>query len=457
MSRTVPGKIAGTKLRRTPGSRRAKQSGMVLITMGAASIAMMGALGMAIDIGRLYITKNEAQTYADAHALAAALQLNGKSTGIAAAESAVTDSTALFNFSDRDKWNFSTCSFLTSTAGCTSTAPTVDFSTTATGPWYADAAAITTAGVAFADIDTVLVKGSVSAQLFFIPAVMATKVFTQTVRVSAVAGQIPITSLAKGLSPFTAVGLNGNAQANFGLVVGNQYTIQWPQFNASMGGCPSNNGNGGGQQWENCFLREPCGGDLNAAGKAAMRSVVQNWGTDTNGYWGANSGAVIRDSIIGTYQIAPVSVGSNIDSNGLDLLSNGNKASSANYLDDRVNSDPVNWNASWTDSQGQTPAGANVGLADYNAYASNPARNGRRMIVAPVVLPQSGSQTIVGGYGQFWLISSQIASGSTSNFYQTLTGNEGFCAVYVGPFNLGSFDPGSNTSSSGASRVRLLE
>ena len=434
MSRTAPGKIAGTKLRRIPGSRRAKQSGMVLITMGAAAIALMGALGMAIDIGRLYITKNEAQTYADAHALAAALQLNSTAAGIAAAEAAVTSSTSKFNFSDRDKWNFSTCSFLTSTAGCTSTAPTVDFSTTATGPWYADTAAIAAAGVAFANIDMVLVKGSVSAQLVFIPAVMATRTFTQTVRVSAVAGQIPITSLAKGLSPFTAVGLNGNAQANFGLVPGNSYTIQWPQFNGSSAGCPSGNGNGNGNNWSNCFHRPPCPGDTNSS----LASVVQSWGSQTNGYWGASSGALIRDSIIGTYQIAPVAVGSNLDSSGLDLLANGNKASSANHLDDRINSDPVNWDLS------------------YATYAVDPNRNGRRVIVAPVVLPTSTTSTPVAGYGEFFLISN-TSSGGASDYYQRVHGNDGFCAIYIGPFNLGSFDPGSNTSSSGASRVRLLE
>ncbi|HTD43841.1 MAG TPA: pilus assembly protein TadG-related protein, partial [Bryobacteraceae bacterium] len=61
--------------------RRQKQSGFVLITMAAACIAMLGALGLAVDMGRIFIAKSETQAYVDAQAIAAALQLDGTSTG----------------------------------------------------------------------------------------------------------------------------------------------------------------------------------------------------------------------------------------------------------------------------------------------------------------------------------------------------------------------------------------
>src|SRR5258706_14972446 len=80
--------------------RRQKQSGFVLIIMTAASIAMVGALGLAVDMGRVFIFKNETQHFCDSAALAAALQLDGTSAG---GTSANNNATRL-----ADKWNIGT-------------------------------------------------------------------------------------------------------------------------------------------------------------------------------------------------------------------------------------------------------------------------------------------------------------------------------------------------------------
>ena len=58
------------------------RGGFVLVTMSAGALAMTGVLGMAFDIGRMYIAKSELQTFADAAALAGTLRLNGQSSGI---------------------------------------------------------------------------------------------------------------------------------------------------------------------------------------------------------------------------------------------------------------------------------------------------------------------------------------------------------------------------------------
>jgi hypothetical protein len=412
---------------RNVNRRTVRRRGFVLVTMAATSIAMLGAMGLAVDLGRVFIVKNEVQSYADAEALAAALQLNGTTTGITNAINAVTSSSSTFNYSSTDKWNFNTCSQLSSTSACTVTTPTVDFATASTGAtWYSTAAAITAAGVALTDIDSVRVTASVSVPLYFLPVVMTTKAFTTTVNARSVAGQVPITNMTQGLAPFTAVA-STTVGPNFGLTVGNSYDIQWPQFNGNRKNCSHG-------QPDNCFVQPTCTDESNIA----KQEVVDAWGSSTNGYWGSNSASTISDYIIGTQQLAAVAVGADLTPD----LAPGNKASTAKALDDRVNSDPLNYGNS------------------YDTYIATSGHNGRRLIVVPMILPAThGSSTtnIVQGYGEFFLQSSTSASGGSSNYYQAVHGNDPYCAVYVGPFNLGSLDAGSNGSTTGASRVRLMQ
>ena len=126
-----------------------------------------------------------------------------------------------------------------------------------------------------------------------------------------------------------------------------------------------------------------------------------------------------------------VDVGTNIQP----ILTNGNKASEAGYLDQRASQD--------TDTSDNTVA----------AYlAAN--HNGRRLIPAPIVDPLDPTRTNVTGYGQFLL----LANGpGTSNYYtKTTNGNDPYCAIYAGPYNLGSTGPGAG-GTTGASRVKLVQ
>ena len=59
--------------------------------------------GLAFDIGRMYITKNEAQSYADSVSLFAAQQLDGTTAGIARADNAAINTP--------NAWNFATTAF----------------------------------------------------------------------------------------------------------------------------------------------------------------------------------------------------------------------------------------------------------------------------------------------------------------------------------------------------------
>lgn len=59
---------------REAGTRR---RGAVLITFSLAIVVIFGFMGLAFDLGRLYLARNEAQSFCDAAALAGAASLNG--------------------------------------------------------------------------------------------------------------------------------------------------------------------------------------------------------------------------------------------------------------------------------------------------------------------------------------------------------------------------------------------
>src|SRR2546425_12869943 len=80
-----------------------RERGFTLIASTACAVMIFGMAGLAVDIGRMYITKNEAQSYADSAALYAALQLDGKQDGVTNADTAVSNNV--------NKWNFGTSSF----------------------------------------------------------------------------------------------------------------------------------------------------------------------------------------------------------------------------------------------------------------------------------------------------------------------------------------------------------
>ena len=376
-----------------------RKSGYVLVTMAAAGFALMGAVGLAIDMGRLYTVKTESQAFTDAAALAAAIQLDGTSAGITAAKAAVTKT--------NNTWGFNTKTMST---------PTVEFSTSSSGTYSTNPG--NPAGYIYARVTV-----SVSAPLAFMPIVMTgTKKYTQTVATRSVAGQISISNFPVGLGPYSAIGQGSMSGPNFGLVVGEQYSIQWPQFNGTRAGC--NPGNP-----EKCFNSPPCAGDS----KQAMQAVTQYWGSNNNGYWGFSSNADIKASVLDGLQTQPIAVGDNI----YPILSNGNKAAEAAVLDLRVTQD-----AYYADNS-------------VSNYVASTTHNGRRLMVVPILNPTDSTTTTVLGFGEFLLLS----DGTTdSNYYQHETnGNDPFCAIYVGPYVLNADDPGGATSGTGAYRVKLTE
>ena len=428
---------------KTIPDRNPRQRGFVLITMAIAAIALIGAMGLAIDLGHIFIVKNETQAYVDAAALAAALQMDGTTAGISRAGNAAANLSAAWNFSST-----------------TLASPTVEFGASTSGTWY------TAANVPDPTImNYVRVTKTVAPSVYFVPVAMTNPVYTQNVQSQAIAGQVAFslnTSIPAGLGPFMGVAActhgagvascEATATSNFGLTVGNEYDIQWPQYNSSRQGC--NNGNPTNTNEDKCFVKPPCPGDetLMATTTDPMQEVVQNWGSSTNGYWGSTNTATINQYIMDTKQLQTVTIGTDLTP----AFANGNKQGTSNILDDRVNQDTVNY-----DSSGLAASGAQK-LADYLAA---PSHNGRRLMPLPLVFPNStGSQVV--GYGVFLLMSNATAAGGTSDYYakgdggitSTGSGNDPYCAIYAGPWVLGGTNGGvTSSSSSGGGRVRLVQ
>jgi uncharacterized membrane protein len=70
-------------------SRKSSRRGFVLIAMAASMFLLLAVMGLAFDLGRIYIARNEAQVFTDAAAMAAANKLDGSVAGLARARQAV--------------------------------------------------------------------------------------------------------------------------------------------------------------------------------------------------------------------------------------------------------------------------------------------------------------------------------------------------------------------------------
>jgi Flp pilus assembly protein TadG len=186
-----------------------KERGYVLIALSLGLVFILGMAGLAVDIGRMYVTKSEAQSFADSAAFSAALQLDGTAAGVTRATTAVAN--------NPKQWQFQTSAF---------TNVQTAFGTSSTGPWVTNPNPAT--NYYFAQVQT-----SVSLPMYLIGALGAS---SSTIAAGAVAGRIAETSVPGGefpFSPYTRIASPDNASDPFGYQVGNDYTLRW--------GAPGNN------------------------------------------------------------------------------------------------------------------------------------------------------------------------------------------------------------------------
>jgi Flp pilus assembly protein TadG len=364
-----------------------------MLTTAVSIFVLMGMLGLSVDLGRVYIAKNEAQAFADLAAVGAASHLNGKQSGIDAAKTDVTTST------NNNTWNFSTTKFGSTSSGGNSPAPIVEFSTSATGTWDPAPSG------SLKSYSFVRVTVTPRVNLAFLPAVGTA--LTQQVTGRAVAGVVPQTFPNGGYLPFTPFAHNPTLNADgtpqdpdFGYTIGQEYAILWPGKAKQADACA-----GDAVNWP----------QYNYSDNPTVGS-----GSD-RGYFELQSAADIADAILGGKQTDPLKVGDSV------LLTGGQKTKEQNALELRAtyDTDPT----VYLPTPGTAPA----------YYGNN-----MRLVILPIndVNNVNGEVKII-GFRAFLLP-------------MTYPNNKAWCAIYMGSMTQGGTG-GGTPGDPGAYVVRLVQ
>lgn len=197
------------------------ERGFSLITTAVCMPVMVGFIGLSLDLGRLYIVKNELQAFVDTAAILAAYELDGTTQGIDRAREAGQAGPQWG--SSPNRWNFATQSL----AGVE-----VSFSDTADSGYAATPGSAT--GVRF-----LRVQASGNVRMLLLPVIPGVP-YTKTVRATAFAGQNQLTGLGTSGDPFSPDAINVG-DPNFGFTQGQKYTLKWapPAQRKKPGGmCP---------------------------------------------------------------------------------------------------------------------------------------------------------------------------------------------------------------------------
>src|SRR5579864_1167533 len=152
------------------------EKGYVLIALSLGLVFILGMAGLAVDIGRMYVTKSEAQSFADTAAFSAALELDGTNAGITRATNVVSN--------NPKKWEFQNDAF---------TNVTTTFATASTGPWVSNPNPAT--NYYFAQVQT-----TVSLPMYLIGALGSAN---STIAAGAVAGRVAENGVPGGEFPFS--------------------------------------------------------------------------------------------------------------------------------------------------------------------------------------------------------------------------------------------------------------
>lgn len=289
---------------------RGRRRGVVLILFALSILVIFGFAGLAFDLGRLYIVRNEAQGYCDAAALAAASMLDGTLAGIAAAKAAAQSGAYFDNLTRAWKaYHFQTTGFEN---------VRVEFATQylasepSSGDWTEEPA--TGEGYRF-------VRVTASGRVPMYISAVLTGQSTGNAAAFAVAAQVKKTAFEHGLVPFAPLthcsdsGTSSlpkctgeGAVENFGFVEGQDYALRW-----------------GANVFQQTYQQYPptlrldgwCSGDANANGGQYPIQLYSIWSTNPEllrtktGFWSSlqvSGNANTYSEMILGWQGAPIEV-----------------------------------------------------------------------------------------------------------------------------------------------------
>ena len=201
--------------------RKRGEQGFSLMLLSLSFFVMLGMLGLAIDVGRMFIYKTELQTFADASALAAVTKLDGTQSGVQGANTVAT--AGPLGTTRPNGYNFDTTAI---PSGSITTAYASSF--TGTYDSYATASSPSTNSYRF-----IRVTASANVPLNFL-AVLPGIPTQLSVSSGATAGQNPQSSIGNGaMLPFSPDAHDSADTKNFGLTPGLEYTLKWGNGNTT--------------------------------------------------------------------------------------------------------------------------------------------------------------------------------------------------------------------------------
>ena len=180
---------------------------------------VLGMMGFAVDLGRLYLIRGELNQAASAMAMAAASQLNGT---IGATDLATTAANSTL---DTNQYNFGSVTIGQGTALLESTAPSPAFFDTVAN---ALAAVGQTTPASTADGTTarhVTMNLSADAPLLFWSLLTLGQSRKTSIAAAAVAGVSAPVCTACGIDPYAIAAVDSTEPINFGFTPGNLYTL----------------------------------------------------------------------------------------------------------------------------------------------------------------------------------------------------------------------------------------
>lgn len=415
-----------------------QRRGYVLVAFTLSLMLLLGTAGLTYDVGRMYITRNETQSFCDAASLYAAWNLNGKLDGITAARAAA--------LATPKQWAFGTRPFDPART-------TVEFAKTFAGPWAQNPNPAA---------DYIYARVSTSVQLPMMLMPVVTGQFQSTIAAKATAKQVPISGTPNNIFPFapfwivpgggtTPGGSSAPTPADpydmmpartgrnapYDLQQGGLYTLRGPS------------------KWKD-VANDMCQNDATAP---QYQYRIASGVPDRGFIWDTNSMSDIKNAIQGNavpQEGDSINIGDNVVTNCDFCMVPGTRQVATKAIQDRVASD------------------TNATAPNYRAYAqgSGGTGNSRRMVVVPMVTgvcgsydhgaynancpadpdphgPVFGANTVI-GFASFFLL--------PANSYDSNAGWP-ICAEYVGPWvpNSTGGGAGSGSSSTGGSVPTLVD
>lgn len=379
-----------------PGASH-RRSGFSLILTSVLATVLIGMLGLAFDTGRLFILKNELQTFCDSAAIASVRSLDGTRSGLDLAHKTAREGP--LGTSVPNAIHFDTVKV----ASVNDT-----YSIALAGNYVPYEVARLTATNTFRFMK---VEASAELPLYFL-GVLSGSLGGMQVTATATAGQQELPGLFNngGLVPFSPAAHDASDTHYFGLIPGQRYTLKWGKKSGAT----------------------DCPGDLGwtkANSFPAQRGYVDlGQGNGTSGLRKAIEFSGFPDGI---HPPATVDAGDTLG--GVP----GNKSPSLTAVMNRSLQDPDQSSTTWD---------------QYKVNLQKGIANGRRLVVTLIDDPD---QTVPGGNGTYRAIGFGMFLLDPAPVYgqNDQSGNGSYCATYIGPANQSG---GGTGGTSGTSLYRIV-